>query len=219
MLANPFVLIVTLIAGLVAAFIYLWNTNEDFKNACIKIWNAIVEAFETVVDALKTFVTETVPNLFNALVDWFAALPEKFIEIGSNIIEGIWSGISSGWSWLVDNVKSLANSLFGAAQDELDIHSPSRKFKWLGEMCTAGWEEGTEDLMDPEIMENNIKASFSVAKSNVSTTASAGGSGPQVVDNNVHVYLEGDAKGIFKVVRCENNNAIRTTGMNPLLGY
>ena len=44
MLANPFVLIAALIAGLVAAFIYLWNTSDSFRNFFINLWKTIKDA-------------------------------------------------------------------------------------------------------------------------------------------------------------------------------
>ena len=44
--ANPIVLIVSLIAGLVVAIITLWNTNEDFRNKVIEIWEAIKDVYK-----------------------------------------------------------------------------------------------------------------------------------------------------------------------------
>ena len=38
MFANPIVLIIAPITALVAAFIYLWNTNEDFRQFWIDLW-------------------------------------------------------------------------------------------------------------------------------------------------------------------------------------
>lgn len=83
-------------------------------------------------------------KITNALRD----LPKTMANIGRNIVTGIWNGISSGWSWLVDGVKNLANSLFDGAKAALGIHSPSRKFKWIGEMCVAGMDEPLEEY-DP----------------------------------------------------------------------
>ena len=80
-------------------------------------------------------------NIVNALLD----LPSKMAEIGGNIVSGIWQGISDGWKWLLDSVKNLATSLFNGAKDALDIHSPSKKFKWLGEMCVEGMDEPLAD--------------------------------------------------------------------------
>lgn len=60
-------------------------------------------------------------------------------EIGSNIVSGIWNGISSGWDWLTGEVKSLAKSLLDGAKDALGIHSPSRLFRDLvGKMIPQG---------------------------------------------------------------------------------
>ena len=60
-------------------------------------------------------------------------------EVGSNIVSGIWNGISSGWDWLTGKVKSLAKSLLDGAKDALGIHSPSRLFRDLvGKMIPQG---------------------------------------------------------------------------------
>lgn len=41
MLANPIVLIIVAITALVAAFIYLWNTNEGFRQFWIELWENV----------------------------------------------------------------------------------------------------------------------------------------------------------------------------------
>ena len=43
MLANPIFLIIAAITALVAAFIYLWNTNEDFRQFWINLWENVKE--------------------------------------------------------------------------------------------------------------------------------------------------------------------------------
>ena len=55
MLSNPFVAILAAVVGLVTGFIYLWKTNEGFRDAVKNIWKNIQEfissAAETVVKA------------------------------------------------------------------------------------------------------------------------------------------------------------------------
>ena len=81
--ANPILLIVSLIAALVSGIIYLWNTNEGFRNALTSIWEGIKNIVSTVVDAIVGFFTETVPNALQSLVNWFAQLPRKYMELVS----------------------------------------------------------------------------------------------------------------------------------------
>lgn len=347
MLANPFVLIVTLIAGLVAAFIYFWNTSDSFRQFWIDLWEKIRSAASDVIDAIVGFFTETIPNAvdgfvdfiknnwqtllmllnpatllagifklvydncdafrefvdgfieniknavtnaWDSLVQWvselpetimywlgfiltslilwgqdlinwattaipefaetivtfFSELPEKIAaffgkiladlavwasnmvakavetgtnfrdsivtffsqlperiatllgkvigrilsfaakmreraldagkgffdnivaalkdlpsrmsEIGKHIVDGIWTGISGGWGWLTGQVKNLANSLFQGAKDALEIHSPSKKFKWLGEMCVEGMDAPLADYNPYETLKDSMDA-------------------------------------------------------------
>lgn len=99
-----------------------------------KVWNAIVGAVQQVVNwgtQLAAKGTEAAKGLYNAVVNGVSSLPSKMAEIGSNIVSGIWNGISSGWDWLTGKVKSLAKSLLDGAKDALGIHSPSRLFRDL----------------------------------------------------------------------------------------
>lgn len=84
--ANPIGLIVSIIAGLVAAVIALWTTNEDFRNAVIEIWNNIKEVGIACWEAICTFFTETIPNAWNSLVTWLQGIPEWFGELWENVL-------------------------------------------------------------------------------------------------------------------------------------
>lgn len=67
--ANPFGIIITAIAALVAGFIYLWNTSEDFRNFWIGLWDTVKTTAGTVVDGVVTFFTETIPEAFSSFVE------------------------------------------------------------------------------------------------------------------------------------------------------
>ena len=142
----------------------------------------IITAGIQIILSLVEGILKSIPKLLAAVPVIFKNVYDAFLEIdwasiGSNIIDGIWNGISAGWNWLVDKVKEVAGSLFGAAQDELDIHSPSRKFKWLGEMCVAGFDEGVDDLMNADTMSRSINASMSTMQANMTGARSNGGAG------------------------------------------
>ena len=62
----------------------------------------------------------------------------------------------------------------------------------------------------------SMKASF--ASMNMDRNYGAGNQNLRAGSQNVYVYLEGDAKRLFRVVKVENDNTIRTTGVNPLGG-
>lgn len=140
-----------------------------------KLLEAALEIITMLIDGIVDYsikligvAAQVIADLKNYFINAISNI--DFGSIGQNIIDGIWNGLSSGWSWLTEKVSNLASELFNAAKTALDINSPSRKFKWLAEMCVAGFDEGAEGLMDPHEMSRNINASFETMKNNVSGT-------------------------------------------------
>lgn len=103
MAANPIGLIITVIAGLVAAFITLWNTSEEFRNFWIGLWNKIMAAVKPVLDFLgQAFskVWDKIKKVWSVVADWFKGVWDKIKSIfaSSNVKQGIASPFSNAWN-------------------------------------------------------------------------------------------------------------------------
>ena len=72
------------------------------------------------------------------------ASPDKFREIGVNIIRGLIDGIGSKEDELITKVESIANTITSKLEKALEIHSPSRVMARLGGFVTEGLAIGIE---------------------------------------------------------------------------
>lgn len=95
--ANPFVLVISLIAGLVAAVVTLWNTNEGFRNSVTKVWNSIRDTVGGAINKCVSIVTGIGPKMYSAGRDMFNSL--------WNGIKSIWTSITSWIEGKIDWVK------------------------------------------------------------------------------------------------------------------
>ena len=133
MLANPIGLVVALIAGLVAAFIYLWNNVEGFRKFWIKAWNTIkdgaVKAWNSIKKALGNIGSwfsdkfkqvqkagkdawNGIKNAWNSAGKWFSNMASKIKNAFSNIPSWFKSKFQSAWS-SIKSVFSGWGSFFG----------------------------------------------------------------------------------------------------------
>lgn len=114
-------------------------------------------------------------GLFDAVVNGVKSLPDKMAEIGSNIVTGIWNGISSGWDWLKNKVSNLATSLLDAAKGALGIESPSREFaKGVGRWIPPGIDKGMKQSMPKTLKSMKQQAAKMVESMQASVRANAG---------------------------------------------
>ena len=90
--------------------------------------------------------------------------PDKFREIGANIMRGLIDGIASKEGDLKTKVESIANTITGKFQKALQIHSPSRIMARLGGFVTEGLAIGIEG--NTELVAN--------ASENLASTAISG---------------------------------------------
>lgn len=99
--ANPIILIIAGIAALVTAIITLWNTNEEFRNTVIAIWQGFVEVMTTIWDGIVATVTavwETIKLIFTSAWETIQLVWNTAISFFQNI----WNGISLAFSTVAE---------------------------------------------------------------------------------------------------------------------
>ena len=109
--ANPIGIIIGVVAALVAAIVYLWNTNEDFRNAVINVWNSILSALQPVIDALVTFFTETIPSAWNSVCEFFAGIPQFFSDLWTSIGDFFINGWNSIVAFFTETIPAWISSI------------------------------------------------------------------------------------------------------------
>lgn len=135
MSANPIGLIITAVAALVAAFIYLWNNCEEFRQFWIDLWENIKKVFSDVWNAIVGFFTETIPNAIGKVTEIF----QKFDNWLTGIFSADWSESFGAFGEIINgffaNVKNIWNSIKKVFQGIIDFVSGVFSGDW-----SKAWE-------------------------------------------------------------------------------
>lgn len=106
------------IAALVAGFIYLWNTNEDFKNFFINTWNAIVEFLTPILEYLKTVIVQCWVDITTMLQPYIDGIKTFIVEAWNfilttivPILNNIWSAIVTAWQYIWETLQPILSQL------------------------------------------------------------------------------------------------------------
>ncbi len=89
-----------------------------------KNWDKIGPWFKKAWDTVKT--------AFDSAWTWFKALPDKFLKLGSDIVDGLIAGLKAKWDALKTTVGGMADLVSGLFQKKQKINSPSRVFMGFG---------------------------------------------------------------------------------------
>lgn len=104
LLGGPVTIIIGLVAALVAGIVYLWNTNEGFRDAVINCWNAILDAGKACWQWLVKFFTIDIPNAWNSMILWFGNVGSWFSELWNNIKKVFIDGWNSVVSFFTESI-------------------------------------------------------------------------------------------------------------------
>ncbi len=175
MAANPIGIIITLITALVGGLIILWNTNEDFRKAVKKIFTDILVTISKVVSDIVTFFTVTIPQTLSKVGDWFK-------EIGTNIVKGVWSGITGMSQWFSDQVGKFFSGIVNGAKKLLGIQSPSKVFAGIGENMALGLGVGfQQEFADVQRQIQQAIPTFSPTQPSHRSSSPSGNNGTSLV--------------------------------------
>lgn len=129
-LASPMTLIIGLIAGLVAAFVVLWNKSEAFRDFWIELWENIKSITSEVVTAVGEFFSglwENIKSVYSTVAEWFS---EKFTAVKDAIItvitpildffSEVWAKIKEFFTPAVEWFKELFSSVWQTIKDIWD---------------------------------------------------------------------------------------------------
>ena len=134
---------------------WLVSTLDRVKNWAIEMHNksqevgkqfldAIIEWFSTLPSRISEWFSNTIDKVVQwgsdmydkastaaretaeSIVDWFKELPGNMLDIGKNIVQGIWNGIKNAKDWLWDKITGFCSGIMDGFKNALGIHSPSR---------------------------------------------------------------------------------------------
>lgn len=124
--ANPIMLVVTLLAGLIATIVTLWTTNEGFRNAVINVWNAFKDTVGNVITSVGGFIDN--------LISWFQALPGNISAFLSEVIGNV-----QNWASNMVSRASAAGSNFVSSVVSFISGLPSAVWTWLSSALSRVW--------------------------------------------------------------------------------
>lgn len=146
----------------------LWNNSLKpiFVGICDFIKGVLTLDFKTAFDGIVNIVK----GCFSIVGD----ICKGFVDIGKNIVQGIWQGIQDMAGWLWDKVKGFASGIVDSVKKTLKIFSPSRVFRdEVGSMMAKGIGVGFEDEMDTvnSDISNAINTSVDIGNNPIKTNS------------------------------------------------
>lgn len=106
---------------------------------------AAVVAAGAVVITLLVKNWDKVKNFFGRALDWLRNLFSKFVEVGKNLVKGLWEGITGAAKAVGDGIKKLGTNIVNGVKSFFGIHSPSTVMAQLGEYMSLGFANGIAD--------------------------------------------------------------------------
>ena len=154
---------------------FISNVISFVQQLPSKVWTWLSSTISKAISFASQFAQQAIQagrQFFNGIVNKVREIPGQMISIGSDIVNGIRSGISNAWSGLTGWLGNMAKGLIDGVKGALGIGSPSRLFadrigKWIPAGITLGVEKAmpkakafmgrmSSDLLDAANMDSLI---------------------------------------------------------------
>lgn len=168
MAANPIGLVISLIAGLVAGFIYLWNTSEEFRSFWIGLWETIKTAASDVWEAIKGAALafwDWITSTANTVIEGMKEGWNSFKESVSDIWTAITDFCSSAWETIKDVVQVGIMFIGEIISFAFDVITLPWRFIW----------ENVKEFVIPiwESIKSTVSTAIDAVKTTIETVLNA----------------------------------------------
>lgn len=212
-LASAFGPVILAIAAAIAIGVLLWKNWDKIREAAGNLLEGIKATIGNVRDAIVTGI--------QAAIDWIISLPAEALKWGSDIIDGIVSGIQSAVGRVGEAVKGVADkikSFLGFSEPEdgplSDFHTYMPD---MIDLMASGITSGKKKVKDA--LEGMTGEMSVIAKANVVSKATGRGAtgrttGGRTVTQNVNInnQFNGDRAGQQKSSEAMDKAAGDATG-------
>ena len=147
-------IIIALVEGLVSAIPQIlsavWEIvksiiseflSGDWIGTGIDILTSLIDGIVSMVSSVLSSIGDLIGQIFDKFLD----LGSDMLDVGKNIVEGLWDGISGAAGWLWDKISEFCSEIWDGICDFFEIASPSKLFKReLGFNLVYGLAEGID---------------------------------------------------------------------------
>lgn len=241
--AGPVLAVVAVIAVLVAAFKHLWDTNEEFRNTIIGIWEGIKAKFEEFTSGITErlnalgFDFENIVDVLKAIWDGFCNLLAPVFEAAFSVIStvlgtvldvitgllDVFIGLFTGnWSQMWDGIKEIFSGIWDGITGILSAALNMIKgivdtvLGWFGTNWESFWT-GIKDFFSN--IWNGIKSAVSNIINGIATTISNVINGIKNTVTTVFTAVKSTVTGVFEGIKNTATtiwNGIKTAIVTPI---
>lgn len=212
-LASAFGPVILAIAAAIAIGVLLWKNWDKIREVAGNLLEGIKATIGNVRDAIVTGI--------QAAIDWITSLPAEALKWGSDIIDGIVSGIQSAVGRVGEAVKGVADkikSFLGFSEPEdgplSDFHTYMPDMIDLMASGITSGKKKVKDALEGMTGEMSVIAKANVVSRATGRGATGGTTGGRTVTQNVNInnQFNGDRAGQQKSSEAMDKAAGDATG-------
>lgn len=153
---------------------------EKFVSYAIEKLPQVIELGMKMVLAIAKGLAENLPQIVRSVLEMMATIVKTFIsslpdivDVGKQIVKGLWEGIKAMGSWIKEKVGNFFSGIVSGVKSTLGIHSPSRVFAGIGENMALGLGVGWDNEYDS--IKRGITGGLDFGTAKIGTEQSFGG--------------------------------------------